>query len=109
MSLNLIEEYQTVSKNWYALAAVILNSSLATSQALDLMDVGMGDSGIIRADGSIGKYRTWTDEATEDVLRLKDEGYTWPQIGTMYGTSGSNVAHRAARYKRDKNKKKAGG
>ena len=98
--MDIMEEYYTTVCNWYALLAWILNDKLSIPKALASMNSGTGKDGYTKADGSYRKYRNWTDEDMERVLKYRVEGIEWSAIAEIFDTSPSNICHRAMRYKR---------
>ncbi|QRN86020.1 hypothetical protein JR334_01950 [Clostridia bacterium] len=44
----------------------------------------------------------WTDQDCEDVIRLKGQGLTWPELGEVYGIKRSAMIKRMQTYRNRK-------
>lgn len=69
-----------MNENWYVLY-IAIELNVAVEQAFILFKEG--------------KKRRWISKDDElDMIKMKEQGLTYPEIGEIYGITGSCVCHR---------------
>lgn len=80
-----------MKENYYALLIAIFKDCLA-DEAFQLLDTG--NCGY--------KYKRSADDSAkiEEMIELKNQGYTYQRIGDIYGIARNTVCEKISRYKK---------